>query len=173
MNPRISAYNALPRKLMVWLLLICTAVVGQTSHAKQPLVENDRARLIGTWELVSVEARWPDNRVTSPWGNHPPGRLIYTKEGRMLVLCMHELRNEATRRVVPPALQNEAAGYFGTYKIDAMRHIVSHTIAATLRPAESGTIDRAYEFKNDQLYLIAKATRNGLPVTYVLVWKRA
>jgi hypothetical protein len=91
----------------------------------------------------------------------------------MLVLCMHELRNEATHRVIAPALQNEAAGYFGTYKVDATRHIVRHTVTATLRSAESGTIDRSYEFKDGRLYLIAKATRNGLPVTYVLVWQRA
>jgi hypothetical protein len=66
----------------------------------------------------------------------------------MLVLCMHELRNEATRRVVPLALQNEAAGYFGTCKVDTKRHVVSHMVATTLSPAESGTIDRTYEFKS-------------------------
>jgi hypothetical protein len=173
MNLEPSVCKAVPSRLITWLIFLCLSVIGQTAFARQPLVDNDGARFIGTWELVSVEAHWPDGHVTSPWGTHPPGRLIYTKEGRMLVLCMHERRNEATRRVVPPALQNEAAGYFDTYKVDATLHIVSHTVAATLRPAESGTIDRTYEFKSGKLYLIAKAARNGLPVTYVLVWKRA
>jgi len=70
-------------------------------------------------------------------------------------------------------LQNEAAGYFGTYTVDSARHIVSHHVEATLRSAESGTVERAYEFKGEELYLAAKATRDNLPVTYVLVWKRA
>ena len=173
MNIEPAVPNAVPRRLILWLILLCVSVIGQVSFAEQPPAINDEARFIGTWELVSVEAQWADGHVTSPWGDHPPGRLIYTKEGRMLVLCMHELRNEATRGVVPPELQNEAAGYFGSYEVDAARHTVSHTIAATLRPAESGTIDRTYEFDSGKLHLIAKATRNGLPVTYVLVWKRA
>ena len=173
MNHRLSTCNVLSRNLMLCLILLCAGVIGQTSYATQPLATNDSARFIGTWELVSVEAHWPDGHVTSPWGAHPPGRLIYTNEGRMLVLCMHELRNEAMHKVIAPALQNEAAGYFGKYKVDATRHIVSHTVTATLRSAESGTIDRSYEFKDGRLYLTAKATRNGLPVTYVLVWQRA
>jgi hypothetical protein len=86
---------------------------------------------------------------------------------------MHELRNQATRSGVAAALQNEAAGYFGTYTVDSARHIVSHHVEATLRAVESGTIERTYAFRNGNLALAAKATRDKLPVTYILVWKRA
>jgi hypothetical protein len=172
MNLKSVVRDAVPRRMALWLIALCISVPGQTSFATQPLAANDAARLIGTWDLVSVTAQWPDGHATKPWGNHPPGRLIYTKEGRMLVLCMHELRDEATPRAVPPELQNEAAGYFGTYKVDPTRHIVSHAITTTLRSAESGTINRTYAFRSGRLYLIAKAKRNGIPVTYVLVWKR-
>ncbi|MBS0516929.1 MAG: lipocalin-like domain-containing protein [Proteobacteria bacterium] len=167
------AVRAMPRLRSLWLISLCIFAISQSSFAKPPLAVNDAAHFIGTWELVSVVAAWPDGHATNPWGDHPPGRLIYTKDGRMLVLCMHEFRNEAARSVIPPELQNEAAGYFGTYKVDSDRHVVSHAIVATLRPSESGTIDRTYEFKDGELYLRAKATRDGLPVTYVLVWKRA
>jgi len=173
MNLRPASRNVAPNRVGLLVISLCIALIGQAAFANPPLAVNDAARFVGTWELVSVRANWPDGRITNPWGDHPPGRLIYTKEGRMLVLCMHELRNEATRNAVPPALQNEAAGYFGRYKVDATRHIVSHVVEATLRHAESGTIDRTYEFKNGELYLTAKATRDGRPVAYVLVWKRA
>ena len=154
-------------------ILLCICAFVPLSHAKQPLTANDSSRFIGTWDLVSVEARWPDGHITAPWGANPPGRLIYTKDGHMSALLMHEFRNQATRNEVAAALQNEAAGYFGTYTVDSARHIVSHHVEATLRSVESGTIDRAYEFKNGNLDLIANATRDNLPVTYVLVWKRA
>jgi len=85
---------------------------------------------------------------------------------------MHELRNQAKNGAAGAALQNEAAGYFGTYTVDSARHIVTHHVAATLRSVESGVIDRTYEFKSGNLRLIAKAVRDGMPVTYVLVWKR-
>jgi hypothetical protein len=154
-------------------ILLCICAFVPLSYARQSLAANDSSRFIGTWDLVSVEARWPDGHVTAPWGANPPGRLIYTKGGHMSALLMHELRNQATRNEVTTALQNEAAGYFGTYTVDSARHIVSHHVEATLRSVESGTIDRAYEFKNGNLDLIANATRDKLPVTYVLVWKRA
>ena len=172
MNLRMSTRSTLLLGLALWLTLPCASAIGQ-AHNNQILADNDSARFVGTWELASVEARWPDGHVTSPWGTHPPGRLIYTNEGRMIVLCMHEERNAATHGNLIPELQNEAAGYFGTFKVDAVRHIVSHTITATLRPTESGTISRIYEFKDKDLYLSAEATRDGHPVTYVLVWKRA
>lgn len=173
MNPKPVPRNAAPRRMALRLIALWVIVIGQVSCAKQPSAVNDAARFVGTWDLVSVSAQWPDGHVTNPWGNHPPGRLIYTQAGHMLVLCMHELRNEATREAVAPALQNEAAGYFGTYKVNAMRHIVSHLVNATLRHAEAGILDRTYEFKRGELYLTAKATHDGQPVTYVLVWKRA
>ena len=154
-------------------ILLCLCIFVPLSHAKQPLSANDASRLIGTWDLVSVEAHWPDGHVTTPWGANPPGRLIYSKDGHMSALLMHELRNQARRNGVAAALQNEAAGYFGTYTVDPARHIVSHHVEATLRAVESGTIERTYAFRNGNLTLAAKATRDSLPVTYVLVWKRA
>jgi len=161
------------RRLVLLSMLLCLCAFVPFSHAKEPRDANDNSRFVGIWGLVSVEAHWPNGHVTAPWGANPPGRLIYSKDGHMIALLMHGLRNQATRNEVAAALQNEAAGYFGTYTVDSARHLVSHHVEATLRSVESGTIDRAYEFKNGNLYLIAKTTRDKLPVTYVLVWKRA
>ena len=165
--------NVMFRRLVLLPILLCLCSFVPLCYAKQSFTANDSSRFIGTWDLVSVEARWPDGHVTAPWGANPPGRLIYSKDGHMIALLMHELRNQATRNEVAAALQNEAAGYFGTYTVDSAKHIVSHHVEATLRSVESGIIDRAYEFKSGKLYLTAKATRDKLPVTYVLIWKRA
>jgi hypothetical protein len=158
--------------LLLLGLTLPWALPAAAQLSTKPL-PNDNSSFVGTWDLVSVEARWPDGHVTAPWGAHPPGRLIYSEDGRMTALLMHELRNQATRSEVAAALQNEAAGYFGTYSVDSARHIVSHHIEATLRSVESHTIDRTYAFKSGNLYLTAKAVRDSLPVTYVLVWKPA
>lgn len=71
MNSGMSACNGLPSRLILSLILLCTFVVGQASHAKQLLAIDDNARFIGTWELVSVEAHWPNGHVTNLWGTHP------------------------------------------------------------------------------------------------------
>ena len=65
------------------------------------------------------------------------------------------------------------AGYFGTYSVDTATQVVSYHVQATVRSAESGTVDRTYKFKGGNLYLTAKAIRDKLPVIYILVWKRA
>ena len=161
---------ALDRRSALAGLAACalSAISGRAANG----ADNDRARFIGTWTLVAVEAHWPDGHVTAPWGAHPPGRLIYTEGGQVSALLMHEQRNQANASGVTGTLQNEAAGYFGTYTVDPARHVVSHHVEATLRTAESGTIDRAYSFAGEKLTLTAKATRDGSPVTYVLVWQR-
>ena len=45
-------------------------------------------RLVGTWRLVSVEARDAGGRVALPYGREPVGYLVYTEEGRMMVSIM-------------------------------------------------------------------------------------
>jgi hypothetical protein len=163
----------LRRLILSSLLLSLSSSFVSLSHAGELPAGNDSARFIGTWDLISVEARWPDGHVTAPWGVNPPGRLIYTNDGHMIALLMDERRNQATRNEVTAALQNEAAGYFGTYTVDSVKHVVSHHVEATLRSVESSIINRTYEFKGAKLYLIAKAVRDKLPVTYILAWKRA
>jgi hypothetical protein len=44
--------------------------------------------------------------------------------------------------------------YFGTYKVDPVRHVVTHHIQASLRPSEVGIeYERPYRFDGDRLIL--------------------
>jgi hypothetical protein len=138
---------------------------GATSRAASPLV--------GVWELVSVTTRWPDGRVTEPWGAHPIGRLTYGPDGRMAALLMDGRRNQADGRAVPPELSTSAASYYGTFVVDTARRVVTHHVAASLRAAESGAIERRYELRDGTLILVAAAMYEGSPVTHTLVWRRA
>lgn len=159
---------------MVMLSFVACAIASITvARAEQPLIERDVSRFVGTWELVSLETHWPDGHVTMHWGAHPPGRLIYDADGRMVALLMHERRNQAGPGGLPAELQNEVVGYFGTYRVDSTRHVVQHMVQASIRSSESGTLERAYEFDAGDLRLTAKGTRDGLPVVYFLVWRRS
>jgi hypothetical protein len=128
---------------------------------------------VGAWDLVSISTEWPDGRVTKVWGDHPVGRLTYGADGRMSALLMDGRRNQADGRDVPPEFQASAAGYFGTFTVDSNRRVVSHHVAASIRATESGTLERAYEFRDDHLALRAVGTIDGMQVTSTLVWKRA
>jgi hypothetical protein len=45
-------------------------------------------------------------------------------------------------------------------------------VAASLRAVESGTLERAYELRDDSLILRAEAQIDGQAVTHTLVWRR-
>jgi hypothetical protein len=126
----------------------------------------------GVWDLVSVTTRWPDGRVTQPWGAAPIGRLTYGADGRMTALLMDARRNQADGRAVPGEVQASAAAYYGTYEVDPARHVVTHHVAASLRASEAGTLERRYTLSGDTLRLIAEAVYEGAPVTHTLVWRR-
>ena len=51
-------------------------------------MERSLSRLLGTWRLVSVEARREDGAITLPYGREPSGYLTYTAERRMAVSMM-------------------------------------------------------------------------------------
>jgi len=67
---------------------------------------------------VSVTTRWPDGRVTQPWGAAPVGRITYGADGRMATLLLIDARrNQADGRAVPAEVQASAAAYYGTYGV--------------------------------------------------------
>ena len=128
---------------------------------------------MGTWDLVTLRAEWPDGNVSEPWGAHPFGRLVYDAEGRITAVLMHQDRNEASGRPSSPDLHAQMASYYGTYEVDAARTVVIHRVAASFRTNESGALERRYTFDDGRLVLAAPGVQAGVPVTYLLVWRRA
>ena len=158
------------RGLAVALLaaLSFTAGCDRASAALQ-----NSGALVGVWDLVSVRTRWPDGRVTEPWGAAPIGRLTYGADGSMITLLMDARRNQADGRPVAAEVQASVAAYYGTYTVDPARQVVTHHVGASLRASEAGSIERRYALNGDTLVLIANALYEGAAVTHTLVWHRA
>jgi hypothetical protein len=136
-------------------------------------VESPEAPFVGTWELLSIHTRWPDGRVTEPWGSTPIGRLTYGADARMSAQLMDERRNQADGRDVAADVLPNVASYYGTYSIDTGRRVVTHYVAASLRQNESGILERRYELRGDTLVIAADALFQGAQVTHSLHWRRA
>ena len=153
--------------LAAWLTF---AAIGCAARTPEELLEQ---RFVGTWELISIYTRWPDGRVTEPWGAEPIGRLSYGADQRMSAQLMDARRNQADGRQVSPELLANAASYYGTYSVDTSRRVVTHQVVASLRVNESGTLERRYEVRGDTLLLTADAIFEGEPVTHTLHWRRA
>jgi hypothetical protein len=154
----------------VALAIVC--VLSTSACAQSAPNPPPEAQFVGTWQLVSVVTQWPDGRVTAPWGDAPVGRLSYGADGRMSAQLMDARRNQADGRPLVPEFAANAASYFGAFSVDTARGIVRHRVAASLRAVESGTLERAYELRDDSLILRAEAQIDGQAVTHTLVWRR-
>ena len=117
-------------------------------------------QLIGTWKLVSYQARGEDGRVSYPVGQDPVGYIIYTQDGYMSVSIMSadRPRYSSTDLLGGTGEEKVAAattyiGYCGRYEFDANQ--VLHHIEVAFFPNRTGTSqERFVELAGDRLSLV-------------------
>lgn len=127
---------------------------------------------VGTWKLISVEDHGPDGGTVQPYGRDPVGILVYDATGHMSVQIMRhdrvalsaEIENAGSEEI-KSAVEGFTA-FFGTYEVDADRHIVTHNVEGHLAPNSVGkALTRSFEFLGDLLILRPNPTRT-------VTWKR-
>jgi hypothetical protein len=137
--------------------------------------------LVGTWQLVSYEARNSNGKVSYPLGERVSGQLIYDDRGNM---SAHVMRNDrpaftaqdpfkGTDVEVRAAFEGHAS-YFGTYTIDLGNKTVSHHVKGASYPNWVGNDQlRYYKFDRDRLVLSTPPlVLGGQSFEYVLIWER-
>jgi hypothetical protein len=95
--------------------------------------------LLGTWRLVSYEARDPQGRVQYPLSENVSGLLIYDAGGNM---SAHVMKNDRPRFAAKDPARGTGAelraafddygSYFGTHIIDQARQTVTHHVPGGL-----------------------------------------
>ncbi len=137
-------------------------------------------QLIGTWKLVSYQARGEDGRVSYPVGQDPVGYIIYTQDGYMSVSIMSADRPRYSSTDLLGGTDEEKVaaattyiGYCGRYEFDANR--VLHHIEVAFFPNRTGTSqERFVELAGDRLSLVTPPMLiKGEERTAYLVWERA
>jgi Lipocalin-like domain len=142
-----------------------------------------RSRLIGIWSLT--EAVTVKGNESVPWfGRHPPitGNLIYNENGWMSVQIAGAPAGTISRAdflKLPAADRavwfDEYYAYYGTFEMDELGHVITHHIASSLLPYETGTdLKRDVSINGDTLSLLTPARDDGGKTTFNrLVWKKA
>jgi hypothetical protein len=140
-----------------------------------------KTEFIGTWRLVSAEARLADGTVIYPYGRSPLGRLSYDAAGYMSAQLTHSERSafaiadkaRGTPQEVQSAIETYES-YYGTYAVDETEQVVVHHVTGSLLPNWTGADQvRFYEFEGDRLTLrTAEIPYGGTQLVGVLVWKR-
>jgi len=139
------------------------------------------ADLVGTWRLVSYEARDSKGQIQYPLGEHVCGQLIYDAAGNMSAHVMSNDRplfaaNDSARGTdteVRAAFEGYTS-YFGTYTIDSKKQTVTHRVRGASYPNWVASDQlRYYKFDGSRLSLSAPPmVMGGQTFDFVLIWER-
>jgi Lipocalin-like domain len=137
--------------------------------------------LLGTWRLVSFEARDSEGQLQYPLGKDVCGQLIYDVGGNMSAHVMRDDRplfaandpGRGTDAEVRATFDGHAS-YFGTYAIDPATQTVTHHVRGAWYPNWIGN-DQLRHFKFDGSRLVLSTpplVSDGQSLEYVLTWER-
>ena len=149
MRRRITAFAV----LSVPLVIVCW-FLAPASHAQSD--SGVAARFVGTWELVTSEARQADGTWIPVEGSAPPDRIgiiMYSESGHMAVQIMRRDRGAS----------GGYTAYFGTYHVNAREGFVIHRRAGHLNPDSVGSdARRFYTFFGNEVTLSGDPSRSRL-----------
>jgi len=150
--------------VLVWFLV-----------ALQPSFADDRAKILGIWRLVSFEVEFQATGEREHIrGKNPTGYIIFTPEGRMMVVLTNEGRKAPKTDQDRADLFNSMVAYTGIYRIEDNKWIIKVDVSGN--PALVGTEQaRFFRVDGDRLQEITQWTprpEKGMGRT-VITWERA
>jgi Lipocalin-like domain len=137
--------------------------------------------LVGTWRLVSYEARTAAGEIRYPLGERVVGQLFYDVKGNMSAHVM---------RIDCPMFASDDSGagidaevraafeghtsYFGMYTIDPSARTVTHHVCGASYPNWMGHDQiRYYRIDGSHLVLLSPPILfQGESLEYILTWER-
>ena len=138
-------------------------------------------KVVGTWQLISVESLLPDGSRSHPYGQNPLGILIYDRHGNMAVQIMRRDRAPFQSADLKGGMAHEvkealdgAAVYFGTYQTEEQTDTVCHYIEGSLFPNWIGTVQRRKATVDGNRLVLETGPLlvGGGESVVVLVWQR-
>ena len=144
------------------IILIPSAPVTAQSRTN-PAVAAVEPHLVGTWRLVRYEDTAKDGTVTHRYGDHPKGYFVYDPTGHLHIQIMrdpapaHFSSGDAPTDAETHELYRSYVAYFGTYRVDKARHILTHVVEGALNPFYTGT-DQLRPYKLTREVLIIEST---------------
>ena len=153
-----------------WLVLLSSFLV-----ALQPSFADERAKVLGVWRLVSFELEFQaTGEREHVRGKNPTGFIIFTPEGRMMVVLTNEGRKAPKTDQDRADLFNAMVAYTGLYRIEGDKWITKVDVSGN--PALLGTEQaRFFRVDGDRLQeMTAWTPRSGKGMgRAVITWERA
>ena len=130
-----------------WLaVLVCFLILVQPSFAADSV-----KKLLGTWKLVSYEVVWQATGEREfPFGKNPTGYIIFTPQGRVMMLITAEGRKAPQSDQDRADLFKSMLANTGIYRVEGDTFITKHDVAHN--PVWIGNeLMRLFKFDGDRL----------------------
>jgi len=133
-----------------WLVVLVLFLI-----AVQPSFADDRAKILGIWRLGSFEVEYQATGEKEPLlGKNPTGYIIFTPEGRAMLILTGEGRKAPNSDQDRADLLKSMFAYTGMYRIEGDKWITK--VDVSWNPAWVGTEQvRFFRFDGDRLYVIS------------------
>ncbi len=138
---------------------------------------DDANRLVGAWKLVSMLVKFGGGDAVEPYGAHPKGRLVLTREGHWIIILTAAGRSPAKTSDEKATLLDSMLAYSGRYTVDGDR-ITMH-IDVSSNEVFSGPLQdqvRYFRIEGDRLIIrtpeIMSAVRPGQKAVGTIVFER-
>ena len=147
------------RKLLTSLGTSIAAATISDAAIAQP------ANIVGTWKFLKYVRTDPvTGQNTNVFGEHPRGWLIYTAEGRMMVIVVPETRHPLQHDEDRIEHHKQMVSYSGRYTI-AGDKVIHHVDVAWNEAWIGRDLIRSYEISNDRLVITTAPTKYGIDST--------
>ena len=132
-----------------WLVVLVLFLV-----TVQPTFADDRTKLLGIWKLVAFEGEFQDTGERFyDWGKNPKGYVIFTHEGRMMVIIEGEGRKAPKTDQDRATLHKSVIAYTGMYRVEGDKQITK--VDVSWNPIWDGTEQvRFFKFEGDKLVIL-------------------
>jgi lipocalin-like protein len=159
------------------LTMVCFRVAA---IANQDNVSSIRAKIVGTWELVSTEEYITDGtkRPYQDMGPNGKGYLMYTTDGHMCAAGMNPDRLPWSDADKPTDAEKLRAiegffAYCGRYEINLASHAIYHYPEVAWMPNYVGTKqERPYRFDGELLTFSGKPTNQPGVESLAITWRK-
>lgn len=125
--------------------------------------------LVGTFRLVSLEARRSDGQISHPFGTRPIGLFTFDPDGNFSVqLTNPELRGDASTAA------SAFLAMFGTYRVDERKQTFTLTPEGASTPALVGTEILRHVRVRDGLAVFHTPPQvaDGFETTTYITWRK-
>ena len=141
---------------------LCCSLLPVTVALAQRGIQEANA-LIGTWRLIEFSDLDNDGKWQHRFGERPLGYFVYDATGHVHIQIMKvpplpRFPEASTVHGTPPSAEHALAAYaayvayFGTYTVDAKKHVVTHHVEGSLAPDFTATNQpRPFKLEGDRL----------------------